>query len=229
MQCDQYVLEFELSALHKIFLVADIMDEHHGVPLEYAFIGLVDRPFRVVECLLLPNQSVGQTHVELSGRNVLRLRDEIAAYSRLLSRNLSPLVFIHRHPYSATAASVTDIEFLEEVFIRQIASAHTFMDDKSATSVKLNCACASNANPTEYAICFSLIVSRNRGYHLYALRKDACPMCGIESLRYVPATLKTEPATLPAEASPELRASLQREIDQKIQIEECWSDSHERK
>ena len=193
-------LTLEASALERCFLAADILDEVYGEPLvEYGLLGLAhpSHPFHVVETPLLTGQSVTGNSVIQSGANVLRMRREIAALAQDRNAPLLPITFIHRHPKDCRPSNV-DNEFLSGVFIDQISTATTFQESLRGEPADFLCPKCASSMPSrvrraqrrdestveiEYAVCFSLIVNKERQHSITAVRKQFCPACGEGQLR----------------------------------------------
>lgn len=230
------VLSLEPKALARCFLVADIMEDIYGEPLvEYGLIGLADRacPLHVVETPLLPGQSVTVSSVDQPGADVLRMHREIQALARKRNSPLIPITFIHRHP-GACRPSTTDLEFLSGVFIDQISTAHTFQEVLPGEREDLLCRKCVTSMPgrsrrsfqfngstveLEFAVCFSLIVNKEREYSITAVRKEFCPACGSGQIRYVPAEMAVRPQqSLTTYDLDELRKALELEIAAKVQF-----------
>ena len=229
-------LTFEPKALERCFLVADIMDEVYGEPhVEYGLLGVAQasRPFHVIETPMLTGQSVTGSSVDQSGINVLRMRREIQELSRQLGAPLVPISFIHRHPNACTPSKV-DEEFLTGVFIDQISTAYTFQESFRGELVDCLCErCAASltaqsssvlrprtsAVELEYAVCFSLIVNKERQHSIFAARKQFCPACGAGQVHLVPARMEVAPQrALTADDRGELRNALVLEIEAKVEF-----------
>jgi rRNA maturation protein Nop10 len=206
----ELVLSIEPAALERCYLVADILHEEHGeARMEYALLGLSDEsdPLHVLATPLLPGQRVTPASVEQSGHDVLRMRAEIEVLSHRLRRRLVPIAFVHRH-LTTCDASTTDDEFVRGVFIDQVSTVVSFEETRRV---------GARAVRGEYALCFSLIVNREREHRLYAVRKDTCPRCGRCEVRYVPARLApVQRHTRSQLARDLLRAHLREEIAARI-------------
>ncbi len=200
-------LSFDALALERCFLAADILAEDFASPKsEYALLGLAteDDPFHVIATPLLSGQRVTISTVEQSGHDVLQMRREIEALSARMQRRLVPIAFVHRHPGPCTASQV-DHEFLTGVFIDQVSTAIGWTEAIPIGPGQPRCRCAGAQQlwrdtaftggvirnlHLEYAVCFSLIVNREREYEIYAARCDSCPMCGRREVREIPARLE---------------------------------------
>ena len=222
-------LSIDALAFARCFAAADILAEQYGKEKsEYALIGLAaeDDPLRVIATPLLPGQRVTRSSVDQSGHDVLRMRREIGALSDRMGLRLVPIAFVHRHP-GACDASALDRKFLTGVFIDQVSTAVGWHEVIAIGPGQPPCRCAEmqrrwreafeRGSPgsltIEYALCFSLIVNRNRDHCIYAARADFCPLCSRRSVREVPARLA------PVEAislSTGQRRALEAEIAEKI-------------
>ena len=231
------VLAFDALALERCFLASDILHDDYGDPKsEYALLGLAseDDPFRVIATPLLPGQHVTPSTVDQSGHGVLRLRREIQALSERMRRRLVPISFVHRHPGDCEASAV-DREFLRGVFIDQVSTAISWREPAQVEAERPPCGCPEMQRlwrealctrgvgrqlRLECALCFSLIVNRERDHRLYAARCETCLLCGRRQVREVPARLAID-AGLPLSERQRrlLRERLAGEIAAKVVFE----------
>lgn len=223
------VLSIDALALARCFATADVLAEQYGEEnSEYALLGLAaqDNPLRVIATPLLPGQRVTRSSVDQSGHDVLRMRREIGALSARMGLRLVPIAFVHRHP-GACDASALDRKFLTGVFIDQVSTAVGWQEMIAIGPGQPPCRCAGmqrrwreafergapRSLPIEHALCFSLIVNRDREHRIYAARAEICPLCGRRSVQQVPARLA------PVEAlslSTRQRRALEAEIAKKV-------------
>jgi hypothetical protein len=231
------VLAFDALALERCFLASDILHDDYGEPRsEYALLGLASEedPFRVIATLLLPGQRVTPSTVDQSGHGVLQLRREIQALSERMRRRLVPISFVHRHPGDCEA-SVVDREFLCGVFIDQVSTAISWRESAPIEAERPPCGCpemqrlwrealctrgAGRLLSFECALCFSLIVNRERDHRLYAARCETCPLCRRREVCEVPARLAIDAGVSLSERQRRmLRARLAGEIAAKVVFE----------
>lgn len=233
----EVVLKFDPLALERCYLVADILNDEFGEPfVEYGLLGLADqaRPFHVVATPLLVGQSVTAARVEQPGRQVLRMRDEMERLGHRMQRTLVPITFIHRHP-GGCDASITDEVFLEGVFVDQVSTVVSFEEIRPVDEANPPCLCVGlqrllrdfrgDGNGgveirCEYSIALSLIVNRERGHRLYAVRKTRCGFCGQSAVSYVPARIDPDSLSPVSEQDrAAMRIPLQEEIQAKISFD----------
>ncbi len=233
----ELLLSIDPLALARCFLTADILSEEFDQPaMEYGLLGLADKraPFHVLATPLLVGQSVSPHRVEQPGRQVLRMRDEVAVLSRQMRRKLVPIAFIHRHR-ALCDASITDHVFLRGVFIDQVSTVVSFDEVRRSDAANPACTCAgmqrllgdAAANGdgivelrSEYGVAFSLIVNRMRDHRIYAVRKATCPLCGRSEVWEVPARIIPDPYCLSSMLDrAATRSQLTREIEAKIRFE----------
>ena len=233
----ELLLSFDPLALARCYLTADILSEEFDQPaMEYGMLGLADEqaPFHVLATPLLVGQSVSPHRVEAPGRQVLRMRDEVAALSHQMGRRLVPISFIHRHR-ALCDASITDHVFLRGVFIDQVSTVVSFDEVRRIDPADPPCACtemqrllgeaSSNGNGLvelrgESGVAFSLIVNRLRDHRIYAVRKATCPLCGRSKVCEVPARIIPDPHSLESTLDGVVtRSQLKREIETKVRFD----------
>lgn len=230
-------IRFRPEALARCFLVAQVLRERFDEPLlEYAMLGVAraSDPRHVVATPLLHGQDVATCYVEASGRNVLKMRSEMAELGRRFGERLVPTCFVHRHPSVSVDPSDTDIRFASEVLINQVSAVHTstvsqvltpeFHSRDRTHAGSVHCPLSDGgAQPrraqVESSVAFSLIVSATGERYVFAVRRDWCPACGVPRTYLVPATLVREPEEAFAESALDrLRAELEVEVEQKITL-----------
>ncbi len=226
-----------LAAFERCFLTARLLADEYSQPdMEFGMIGLSarDEPLHVLATPLLTEQRVTPVSVVQSGHAVLRMRSDIQALARRMGRPLVPTTFIHKHGASPTA-STTDYEFLGGPLVDQVSTALVFEEFRRADDAWPHCGCAdcelasreqvidsrdSALRRVEFALAFSLIITRHYDYRLYAARKDRCVACKASQVRFVPAQLVLDATRPISDAERDAMArQLRREIEQKIEFE----------
>lgn len=228
------VLSFDPVAYERCFLVADLLEDRGEQFLEYGLLGVAAEadPLHVLATPLLTAQLVTAGSVYQSGHGVFRLRSELNTMSRRAGTSLVPVCFIHRHPASCLPSRI-DRDFAAQVFINHVAAAVTFKETRNIQEAP-HPACYVTMQPggrppdqhrrgaavqVEYALCFSMIVNKDRDTWIEAVRKEWCPWCGTPKTEYEPASVRIHPQrALSAGELTTLREQLEREMEAKVTI-----------
>ena len=228
-------LSIDWLAWEKCVAVAEVLARRFGASdLEYALLGAADArdPHHVTTMVLLRGQEVAPDAVRVSGRQVLAADSELRKIGQKQGARLVPVVFVHRH-LGGCAMSATDVEFLNSVFIDQVATVHPSPQNVPYDAV--GCGCPNNpAIPLPHTgafartprvpqvrsvVGFSLIVNSTGEFAIHGARKLWCWWCGRSRVEAVSVQLALVGARSPTTAErTALRTQLEQEVSERIRL-----------